>query len=181
MEPSRAVTGSADPAAAAPAPGNSSGPPRPGRPEASAAVWDWRGERSPVAAEDPAARHRRHGVIQALVGALIGTLVFFFWHPWIAYLAWSLSAVTLAAALLSPQRAYAAIGRGVAAFSRGVGRVLGYVLLVPLFFLFFTLFGRLFRRGRRDRLERFFEPGAASYWKRRRDGRRTLADYERQF
>lgn len=161
--------------------GNTSGPPRAGRPEAAAAIWGRRGESATGEETASVAHHRRQGVIQALVGGAVGTVIFFFWHPAIAYLAWSLSALTLVAALLSPEGAYAAIGRGIAWLSRGVGRVLGYVLLVPLFFLFFTLFGRLFRGGRKDRLERWFDRDTSSYWKPRPDGDRTLADYERQF
>jgi hypothetical protein len=53
------------------------------------------------------------------------------------------------------------------------------VLLVPLFVLFFLPFGLLARRGRRDRLGRFFDPDAPTYWKRREPAAPTLADYER--
>lgn len=166
---------------AAEATGNSSGPPRAGRPEAAAAIWDWRGERAAGDQAGSAAHHRRQGVIQALVGAAVGMAIFLFWRPGIAYLVWTISTLTLLAALLSPEGVYAAIGRGIAGLSRWVGRLLGYVLLVPLFFLFFTLFGWLFRGGRKDRLERWFDRETASYWKPRQDGDRTLADYERQF
>jgi hypothetical protein len=35
---------------------------------------------------------------------------------------------------------------------------------VPIFYLLFAPFGELLRRGRRDRLHRYFEPDAESYW-----------------
>lgn len=160
--------------------GSSSGAPRCGRPEAAAAIWRWRQEGGGGDAAE-AARQRRRGVIQAAVGVVAGAAVFFFWRREAAYVVWAVSAVTLALALVSPLGAFAALGRGLARFSHWVGRALAWVLFVPVFFLFFTLFGRLLRSGRRDRLERWFDRGAASYWQRRPDGDRTLADYRRQF
>jgi hypothetical protein len=160
--------------------GSSSGAPRPGRPEAAAAIWRWR-EVGGEGDRGEAARQRRRGVIQALVGAVAGVAVFFFWRREAAFVVWAVSAVTLALALASPLGAYAALGRGLARFSHWVGRALAWVLFVPVFFLFFTLFGRLLRSGRRDRLERWFDRRAPSYWKQRPDGERTLADYRRQF
>jgi hypothetical protein len=99
----------------------------------------------------------------------------------LAYVAWGISALILLLALISPAGAYAALGRGLEAFGRLVGRVLAVVLLTPVFFLFFTLFGRLFRTGRRDRLERWFDAAAPSYWHRRDDPPRSAASYEKAF
>ena len=62
-----------------------------------------------------------------------------------------------------------------------VGRLLGMVLLVPLFYGFFMVYGLLFRGGRRDKLERYFDKDVESYWKIRNDKKRDLRFYERQF
>jgi hypothetical protein len=62
-----------------------------------------------------------------------------------------------------------------------VGIALSWILL-PAFFLSFVLvFGLLARRGRKDRLERWFDGGRSSYWKERNDPPRDEAFYRRQF
>lgn len=163
-------------------------PPRPGRPEAAAVVWDWRGVGGEGGAAAPAslgrplaARLRREGLVRALVAGVAGAAVFFLWHRGAAYVVWTIAGLTLLAALASPTGAYAALGRGLAAFGRAVGRVLAVVLLTPLYFLFFVPFRALLRSGRRDRLERWFDRGAGTYWRRRSDPERTRESYERQF
>ena len=76
---------------------------------------------------------------------------------------------------------YAAIGRGLALLGHGIGRLLAIVLLTPLFWLVFVPFGRLLRGGRRDKLERWFDVAAPSYWHRREGRPRTKRSYERAF
>jgi hypothetical protein len=145
------------------------------------AVWDWKGERPPAEAAPSARQLRREGLLRAVIGAALGAAAFFFWHRTPAFVVWAVSGLTLLLALASPTGAYAALGRGLAAFGRLVGRVLAVVLLAPVFFLFFLPFRLLLRGGRRDRLERFFDREAPTYWKRRQDPERTRAFYERQF
>ena len=36
--------------------------------------------------------------------------------------------------------------------------------MIPIFYLFFLPFGKLLRRGRHDRLRRYYESEAESYW-----------------
>ena len=62
---------------------------------------------------------------------------------------------------------YATIERGIDALARRTGIALGWVLLVPVFYLFFLPFGLVMRRGRRDRMQRRFETEAISYWESR--------------
>ena len=65
-------------------------------------------------------------------------------------------------------------------FSVWVGTVSTWVLLVPLYYTFFTLFRLAFRRGRRDAMQRWWDPQADSYWSPL--PQRPGADsYERQF
>ncbi len=68
--------------------------------------------------------------------------------------------------LLSPTGLYAALQRLFAATGRAAGRITTWLVMVPLFYLFFLPFGRLLRRGRRDRLKRSFDRAAGSYWRR---------------
>jgi hypothetical protein len=107
--------------------------------------------------------------------------MFLAWSRTLGAIVWTIAALTLAEALLSPQRAYTAIQRAVGLLATAVGVGMTWLLLTPLYYLFFFPFGILFRRGRRDRLERWFEPHSPTYWKRRRIESLSAADYERQF
>lgn len=153
-----------------------------GRPEAAAAVWDWRREAAGAGtagdAGDRPARLRRRALLEAAVAAAAGGLLYL-WKPPLAWVAWTIGAATLLAALVSPNVLYAGLRRGVLWFGHAVGLTLTVVFLVPLYFGFFAVFGALFRRGRRNRMEPRFDRAAATYWKRREPREVTLADYER--
>ena len=160
---------------------------RAGSPAAAAAVWRWR-DATPAfaAAARRERRHRRHalrrqGSVRALVGAAVGGVLLLVGATILARVAWVGAGLVLLAALASPDGLYSAIGRGLALLGHGIGRLLTIVLLTPVYGLFFVPFGRLLRRGRRDKLERWFDKSAASYWHRRSDAARTKASYERAF
>lgn len=157
---------------------------RAGSPAAAAAVWRWR-DASPAFALAAARERRRtlrwQGVLRALVGAAVGGVLFYLGATILARVAWAGAGVVLLAALASPDGAYAAIGRGLARLGHGIGRLLAIVLLTPVYWIFFVPFGRLLRSGRRDRLERWFDATAPTYWHRRTDALRTKASYERAF
>ena len=154
------------------------------RPEAAAVVWDWKrtagGPSSASSDGEQRRRLRRRALVEALVAGAAGG-VLFLWRPPVAWVAWAIGAVVLAAALASPTGLYAGLRRALAGFGHAVGLVLTVVFLVPLYYGFFTVFGLLFRRGRRDRMERRFDRAAPSYWKRRPERERALTDYERLF
>lgn len=141
-------------------------------------AWPWK--TASVPAGPSAGTLRAEGVVRGAIGLIIGTALYF-WKPPLAYVAWSLSGFVLLAALASPGGLYAAIGRGLARFGEWVGRFLAVVLLTPVFFLFFLPFGRLTRWGKRDKLERWFDREATSYWHRRNDPPRDRAFYEKAF
>ena len=136
---------------------------RRGKESAAAAVWKWRGE-------DDGARARRQrigGVVRGLVGAAIGGLAFMLGQNYIAYIAWSISALQTTLALASPLGGYEKVLDVVDGVSRVVGRIVGWTLLTPVYFFFFVPFRVLFRRGARDRLTRRIDPDAESYWETR--------------
>ncbi len=155
---------------------------RRGSPRAAAAVWRWReaGDSSTLRVARRGAL-RREGLIRAVVGVAAGGALYFFGAELLARVAWAGAAFVLVAALISPDGLYAAIGRGLALLGHGIGRLLAIVFLTPLFFLFFLPFGRLLRGGHRDRLERWFDRSAPTYWHRRPDAPRTKSSYERAF
>jgi len=98
------------------------------------------------------------GVAAALVG--LG-------RPRLAIGVGSAAALLGLAALLSPLGLFAAIERLLAAVGTRIQRALTWLLLPMIFFLFFVPFRRFFRRGRRDSMRRFYDPGAPSYWQPR--------------
>lgn len=146
----------------------------------AAAAWDRRRGTGASTAE-LAFRLRRRGLLQSAVGLVAGVLIWFFWHRSLAPLVWTLAGLNALAALLSPTGVYAAISRALEALGRGIGRVLSVLLLTPVYWLFFTPFGRLLRGGRRDRLARWSDPEAATYWRRRDPEEPSLDRYERQY
>lgn len=151
-----------------------------GRAEAAAAVWVWRPAPATAATGvNPASRQRRRGLLQALAAAVAGAGLLFFSFRGPAFLAFGLAGVVGLSALVAPTSLYAAIERLFLALGRWTGGLLAWALLAPVFYLFFTPFGRLLRRGRRDRLQRFFDRAAPSYWEPR-EGRSKASDSHRR-
>ena len=93
-----------------------------------------------------------------------------------------MSAVTIAlAGLLSPTGLYVAIDRGFQALAHGLARVVTWAVLLPLFYLFFLPFGLVLRAGNRDRLQRWMDPNAATYWEPREGVTAASASRKRQY
>lgn len=142
-----------------------SDPARRGRPEAAETIWRWR-ER--VGRErERVERLRRHGIVRGTIAMCIGGALIFFDHPMMAGLALALGLVTVGLAIGSPAVGYARMERAIDRLASIVGTVVGFLVLAPVFFLFFVPFRLLARRGRRDRLMRELERERASYWVRR--------------
>ena len=151
---------------------------RGGRPEAAAAIWDWRP--APPAASSSAGGQRLRGAIQAVVGFGAGTVFLLVQIHSLAAVAFTIAGIVLASALFSPTGLYAAIDRAFQALGRWIGRILSWILLPALFYLVFFPFGALFRRGRKDTMKRFFETGSDTYWSPRR-AKSDPASYQRPF
>ena len=123
-----------------------------GRPEAAEAIWKFtHDERATVAP----GRVRLRGSLQALVGVGIGVVLFLFVSPTIGRIVMAIGSFVLLSALVSPTVVYAGIEKLFEFLGHLLGRGMTWLLMVPLFYLFFLPFGLLFRRGRRDRLRRY--------------------------
>ncbi len=138
-----------------------------GKSEAAAAIWDWRNRHTGNETGSLNRRRRLHGALRGAVGLAIGALIFFFWSRIIAYVAFALSGFVLAAALLSPSGLYTGVEKAMARFGHWVGAALTVLLLTPIFFLFFTPYRILFRRGKRGKVKNWLDSGADSYWETR--------------
>jgi hypothetical protein len=137
---------------------------RPGRAEAALAIWNWRAPQPHGPPPSPAGSVWVRGSLQAAIVAALGVLVLWLGLRTVAFVMWGAAAILLLAALASPRGLYPVLDGMARAIGRRIGRALTWMLLVPLFYLFFMPFGLLFRRGKRDRLKRYFDREATSYW-----------------
>jgi len=152
--------------------------PRPGRPEAAAAIWAWP---TPATGTPRPPRTRLRGALQGAVALAVGATLFALGWPTAGAVALALGGTVALSALLSPGFLYAGLERLFAASGRAVARALSALLLPLLFFGIFTPFAILFRRGRRDAMTRYHEPEAASYWSQRDRGRSASKSRARQY
>ena len=121
------------------------------------------------------------GVIRGAALAGVGTLVLLCWSRALGSVALGVSLLVLASAVVSPTGLYAALERALAALTRATGLGLTWVFMSVIFFAVVTPFGFLFRRGKRDPMRRFYEPGATTYWSERTLGRSASKLRARQF
>jgi hypothetical protein len=153
-------------------------PLRAGDPHASALIWDWRNTADPPTntAED----RRMKGVFQGVVGLVVGTALYLLLSEHMGMLVWTVATLIMISALVSPDRAYAAIERFIDWLVQVVGKGVTLLVMVPVFYLVFLPFGLLLRRGRKDTMKRFYEDSADSYWLTRAT-ETTAEDRERLF
>lgn len=154
--------------------------PRVGNPAAAALVWQWRDAVSEGGAtgwRNP----RLRGSIQAAITLALGGAVWTLWSHVIGGVMLAAGSLVLLAALVSPTGLFAGIERALTALAQTVGRGVSWVLMTLLYYGFFVPFGRLFRSGRRDRMRRFYEPEAPSYWEARERGRSASDSRDRQY
>lgn len=150
---------------------------------ASEVIWDPEGKRRSTPAlargSESAARARRRGLLRAVVACAVGAAIFVLWSPRFGGAVLAFGAVVGGSALISPTGLYAGLEKLFAWTGRLAGQAMAWIVLVPTFYVVFLSFGAFFRRGRRDRLRRFFETDTPSYWKVHPD--RPASDLARQF
>jgi hypothetical protein len=132
--------------------------------KASAVIWRWRDGEAEVASRPSAASVRLRGSLQALLGYAVGVAFYLFWSKTVAAIAFALTTGVLLCALVSPHGLYALVRRLFDATGRVVGQAMTWIVMIPIFYLFFLPFGKLLRRGRNDRLRRYYEREAETYW-----------------
>jgi hypothetical protein len=132
-------------------------------PKASAVIWRWR-ETEAEAPGPSAASVRVRGSLQALAGYAVAVAIHLFWSQTVAIVAFALTTVVLFCALVSPHGLYSLVRRLFDATGRVVGHAMTWIVMIPIFYLFFLPFGMLLRRGRNDRLRRYYESEAETYW-----------------
>ncbi|HJO24217.1 MAG: hypothetical protein QF890_03210 [Myxococcota bacterium] len=156
---------------------------RPGRPEAAAAIWSWQERRpaAPPAHLPDAWPARRRALLQAVPGAAIGLLVYAWLSTWFGTVILTVTGVVLLVGLLSPRVLYAGIERLLATLAAGLTAGVTWIVVGVLLVLVFMPFGWLFRRGRADRMQRFFDADASSYWQPVAQQKPEPSSYERLY
>jgi sulfite exporter TauE/SafE len=124
---------------------------------------------------------RFKGLVQAIVAAVVAGLFYWWQHVIVATIVAGIGTLVLLLAVTSPLGAFAAIERAMARFGQWVGVVVGWLVLLPLFYLFFFPFGSLFRRGENDRLKRFYQTASDTYWVDRVAADDPVASRQRPF
>ena len=139
-------------------------------------MWPWvRPENAaPAAKKKPALTNSA----ALFVGLGVSGLFYWFDYPVMAAIVAAISLGILLCSLFVP-KAHAAIERFLARLSHYAGLLITWLLLVPLFYIWFTL-GRFFLWIRRkDPLERELDYETASYWQDKGAGE-GLERYRRQ-
>lgn len=127
--------------------------------EVSRAIWDWRNKGVRRAAKTS----RLTAFIGLAVGSAVAVILYWYGHLGMMAVVLTISLGMFICALFIP-KAYQAIQVVLQKFSHGVGQVLNWVLLIPFFYLVFSM-GRMFQKlARRDPMTRGWQPEQVSYW-----------------
>ncbi|HMP88963.1 MAG TPA: hypothetical protein PJ991_02115 [Kiritimatiellia bacterium] len=130
--------------------------------DVTSVAWNWRARQNPPAPKNqPTAKKI---LIQALVPSVIGLILYFFFGLRIfPYILWGIAVTFLLIGLFAP-KAFLSIERGMQKFGHWVGIALSYILLVPFYFIVFSI-GHFFRGlSGKDTLHLKFKKNDDTYW-----------------
>ena len=153
---------------------------RKGRPEAAAAIWNWR-KAAAIDTPRKTSAIRLRGTAKALVSGVVGVVIYRYLSSRAGTLVVIVSGLMLIAALVSPTGLYRIAERGVAALAMRLGWLLNWIILPALFYGLFWPLGKLMRSGKRDQLQRFRDATRSSYWSDRTRDRVASANRRRQY
>lgn len=152
-----------------------------GQSEAAAAIWDWSAERPAKPDAGGWRNPRLRGAVQGGIALGAGALLWVFWSHVGGGIVLGIGGLMLLASQISPTGLYLGIERGLQSLGHALSRAVSWLLLASVFYLFFLPFGKLFRRGSRDAMRRFYEPEATTYWEPRTRGRSASTSRARQY
>jgi hypothetical protein len=127
-------------------------------------IWNWQERAERPAPQGGAARARWIGSLQGMALVALGAGLHLFWSRGVGTVVLTIGSAILVSALVSPTGLYAAIRRFFTRLGHWTGSALNWLLMPALFYAIFYPLGRVLRRGRRDRLRRWLEPEAETYW-----------------
>jgi len=143
-----------------------------------AAVWNWKQDSETHSTVRNKRALRIRGALQFLVGSIVATVL-----AWIGFLLWAgivigITATIFVLSMVSPTYSYSGIDKLFNLLGRGIGQLMSYVLLVPVYVLVMTPLGFVLRHKSSDRLGTRLMADNTTYWEST-ETRKT--DYERQF
>ena len=139
---------------------------RAGRPEAAAVCFDW--QSAPVdtgtSESSEAMSARKRGFVQTAITASLGAVLYAFVSVHAGTVVMGIACVLLTTSMVFPLSLFARIESLAGALAAGLQKGVTWLLMFLIFAFFFAPFGKLFRRGKRDKLKRWMEPEQESYW-----------------
>lgn len=145
----------------------------------AATVWDF-AKAAPDAKDSGLANRKRLiALVQLIIGASIGFAIFHYWSRTFAYVVWGIAGTTGLIALVSPLGAYTYIEKAVAGLAWLIGTIMGALLLVPLYFLFFAPIHLFSRGGKKNAI--YAKPQTDSFWVPRQRDEKSRSTYETQY
>ena len=142
----------------------------------SETIWPWQ---RPASEQRKAQPTWLFSLVTLSIAWTIGCLLLLYGHSTIALLAFSISTFVFIASRFFP-KVYAAIERIFQRFSVFVGKTLTWILLVPFYYVCFSI-GKIAQiLKKKDPMQRTLEPDSNSYWQAC-DERSSVEDYKRQF
>lgn len=131
--------------------------------DASRLIWNWQ--------EDPfrkkqinANKLRLKGIVQSICMVVVAILFFYFNHRVMAFSILVLSTIIGLSALFSPSGIFLFLDKGAKKIGVLLSTMIKWVLLPLIYYGFFVPFGKCCRKGNRDKMKRYYEVEAASYW-----------------
>ena len=142
----------------------------------SETIWPWQqAAKAPESTRPTLA----FSVMTLLIAWVIGFTLYYFNHVTIAMVAFSISTFVFIASRFFP-KVYAAIELIFQKFSVLVGKSITWILLVPFFYVCFSI-GRIAQiLKKKDPMHRTLDPDATSYWQTCEE-RSSVEEYKRQF
>ena len=127
------------------------------------AIWPWRRTGGKTGQPDPAARRKR-AVVEACVALAVALLLTFVFHKRIiGAIVFCIAALVLVGGLFVPPL-YAGFKKAGVFLAKVVGVVLSWGLLVPFFYICFTVGRFVLLVSGKDPMRRKFDRDLKSYW-----------------
>jgi hypothetical protein len=151
-----------------------------GTEDASATIWNCQDSQITTSGSTASAL-RLKGCLQCIAAGVVSALFFYFGFIMMSYIAAGLGSLFFLTALLSPTGIFAVLNRGSRKLGYWLGSAIKWLIMPLIYYGIFLPFGKLFRRGRRDVLKRYYELDASTYWSTIELDRQESGSRKRQF
>lgn len=130
---------------------------------AAETIWQWRDIGVDHDKVDPK-KLQKQALLRALFMSVMAVVFYYIEAYVLLWIIVPMMCITLIAAWVSPGGAYQAMDRAAYALVEFFGKLLQWLVLPVIYYLFFALWGNIFRRGQSDRMQRHLVKNTKSYW-----------------